>query len=427
MYHTNLLREDMERFNEWWFSGRIRKDLALPFKRHDFPRVMESLKGRQILLVTGLRRVGKTTLMYQAIEKLLETVDPDKILYFSFDESAVNPKEVLEFYEKKILMKPLEEVNRAFVFFDEVQYAENWPSVLKQFYDLYPNLKFFVFGSSSLLLSREAVEKLAGRFFFLKLKPLTFSEFLELKGVKTDKMEIFSRRIDAYFHDYLRKSGFPEIVDWESEARIVEYIKNSVVDRVTLRDVPLIFKTRNMTLMGNIVKLILSSPGSIININSLSRTWGESKITISNYLKFLEVSLLIRPLSNFRPSFLSSSRKLKKYYPVTPSMVFSNSQQIFESKIGAVLETYVVNALDAEHYFRTGRKEINIILKDKELLPIEVKETVNEEDISKFSKLVRYVNAGKGVIVSLNQEVKRENVKVIPAYMVEFLLNRVKQ
>lgn len=79
----------MERFNEWWFSGRIRKDLALPFKRHDFPRVMESLKGRQILLVTGLRRVGKTTLMYQAIEKLLETVDPDKILYFSFDESAV--------------------------------------------------------------------------------------------------------------------------------------------------------------------------------------------------------------------------------------------------------------------------------------------------------------------------------------------------
>jgi hypothetical protein len=343
------------------------------------------------------------------------------------EQYTISADACMQFYEKKILMKPLEEVNRAFVFFDEVQYAENWPSVLKQFYDLYPNLKFFVFGSSSLLLSREAVEKLAGRFFFLKLKPLTFSEFLELKGVKTDKMEIFSRRIDAYFHDYLRKSGFPEIVDWESEARIVEYIKNSVVDRVTLRDVPLIFKTRNMTLMANIVKLILSSPGSIININSLSRTWGESKITISNYLKFLEVSLLIRPLSNFRPSFLSSSRKLKKYYPVTPSMVSSNSQQIFESKIGAVLETYVINALDAEHYFRTGRKEINIILKDKELLPIEVKETVNEEDISKFSKLVRYVNAGKGVIVSLNQEVKRENVKVIPAYMVEFLLNRVKQ
>ena len=106
----------MERFNEWWFSGSIRKDLALSFKRHDFPRVMENLKGRQILLVAGPRRVGKTTLMYQVIEKLLETVDPNKILYFSFDESSVNPKEVLKFYEKKILMKPFEEVGKAFVF-----------------------------------------------------------------------------------------------------------------------------------------------------------------------------------------------------------------------------------------------------------------------------------------------------------------------
>jgi len=114
--YSSFLREDMERFNEWWFSGSIRKDLALSFKRHDFPRVMENLKGRQILLVAGPRRVGKTTLMYQVIEKLLETVDPNKILYFSFDESSVNPKEVLKFYEKKILMKPFEEVGKAFVF-----------------------------------------------------------------------------------------------------------------------------------------------------------------------------------------------------------------------------------------------------------------------------------------------------------------------
>jgi predicted AAA+ superfamily ATPase len=107
--------------------------------------------------------------------------------------------------------------------------------------------------------------------------------------------------------------------------------------------------------------------------------------------------------------------------------VFSYSKQVFESKIGAVLETYVVNALDAEYYFRTGRKEINVILKDEELLPIEVKETVNEEDISRFSKLVKYINARKGVIVCLNQEIKRENVEVIPAYMVEFVLNQVKR
>ena len=419
-------REDLERFNEWWFSGKIRKELALPFRRYAFSRIVESVGDRQILIVTGPRRVGKTTLLYQSIERLLETVDQNRILYFSFEESATNPKDVLEFYEKNVLKKSFEETDRVFVFFDEIQYVANWPSILKQFYDLYPNLKFFVSGSSSLLLSKEAVERLAGRFFFLRLKPLTFSEFLELKGVKKDNVELFSRRIEAHFHDYLRKSGFPEIVDWENEAKMAEYVRNSVIDRVALRDIPLLFKTRDISLLEKIIRLILSEPGSIINVNSLSRNWGESKITISNYLKFLESSLLIRSLSNFRPSFLSSSRKMKKYYPVTPSLTFSYSREDFEKNMGAVLETYAVNALDADHYFREGKKEIDIILTDGELLPIEVKETVDEADVDTFSKLMKYLDAQKGVILSLSREMKRMKVEVIPIYMVEFLLDRAK-
>ena len=419
-------REDLERFNEWWFSGKIRKELALPFRRYAFSRLIESAGDRQILIVTGPRRVGKTTLLYQSIERLLETVDQNRILYFSFEESATNPKDVLEFYEKNVLKKSFEETDRVFVFFDEIQYVANWPSILKQFYDLYPNLKFFVSGSSSLLLSKEAVERLAGRFFFLRLKPLTFSEFLELKGVKKDNVELFSRRIEAHFHDYLRKSGFPEIVDWENEAKMAEYVRNSVIDRVALRDIPLLFKTRDISLLEKIIRLILSEPGSIINVNSLSRNWGESKITISNYLKFLESSLLIRSLSNFRPSFLSSSRKMKKYYPVTPSLTFSYSREDFEKNMGAVLETYAVNALDADHYFREGKKEIDIILTDGELLPIEVKETVDEADVDTFSKLMKYLDAQKGVILSLSREMKRMKVEVIPIYMVEFLLDRAK-
>ncbi|MCD6528838.1 hypothetical protein J7L06_00900, partial [Candidatus Bathyarchaeota archaeon] len=77
---------------------------------------------------------------------------------------------------------------------------------------------------------------------------------------------------------------------------------------------------------------------------------------------------------------------------------------------------------DAEYYFREGKKEINIILKDKELLPIEVKETVNKEDITKFAKLIRHINAKKGIIISSNQRLKREEIEVIPAYMAESLI-----
>lgn len=311
------------------------------------------------------------------------------------------------------------------MFFDEIQYVKNWPSILKQFYDLYPNLKFFVSGSSSLLLKKEAMEKLAGRFLFLELNPLTFFEFLKMKGVKGEEVEIFSRRIEAYFFDYLRKSGFPEIVDWENEIKIADYVKNSVIDRVLLRDIPLIFRTRDMVLLDKTIKLILSNPGGRININSLSRNWGESKITISNYLKFLETSLLIKSLFNFRPAFLSSSRKLKKFYPATPSLTFSFSKEIFERSLGEMLETYVVNSLGASYYFREGKKEIDIILKDGELLPIEVKESVSEDDLKKFSSLVNYVNAKKGIVISLNQSIKKQNIEVIPIYLVEKFFGKV--
>ncbi|MGC9149864.1 MAG: ATP-binding protein [Candidatus Micrarchaeia archaeon] len=414
-----MLREDIERFNEWWFTGKIRKELALPFKRFAFSRALESLKERQILIITGLRRVGKTTLLYQTIEKLLEREEPNKILYFSFEDSSITPKEVLDFYEKQVLKKPFEEAGKVFIFFDEIQYAHNWSSTIKQFYDLYPNLKFFVSGSSSLLLSKEAIDKLAGRFFFLELKPLSFFEFLEMKGIKTKELDIFSRRIEAYFFDYLKKSGFPEIVNWENDLKIAEYIQSSIINRVTFRDLPIIFKTRDVALLDKIIKIILSNPGLMINVNSLSKELGQSRITISKYLKFLEISLLVRCLSNFRPSFLSSSRKLKKYYPATPSLIFSFSKENFEKNLGSVLETYAVNTLNASYYFKEGKKEINIILKNGEILPVEVKEKVDEEDLKKFSKLVNYVNAKKGIMVSLSQNIEKDNVEVFPAYLVE--------
>ncbi|MDI9644725.1 MAG: AAA family ATPase, partial [Candidatus Verstraetearchaeota archaeon] len=142
----------LERFNEWWFTGKVRRELAPRFKRYAFARMLSAASERQILIVAGLRRTGKTTLMYQVIESLLETEDPKRLLYFSFEDAESGPREVLEHYEKEVLKKPLEEAGRIYVFLDEIQYAGGWAAAVKQFYDLYPNLKFFVSGSSSLLL-----------------------------------------------------------------------------------------------------------------------------------------------------------------------------------------------------------------------------------------------------------------------------------
>ena len=177
----------LERFNEWWLTGKVRKELAKPKKRYVFPQMLMQAEKRQITLLTGLRRIGKTTLFYQLIDYLLNKVEPEKIFYFSFDEEKYSLKDVLETYEKRILKKNFEECGKLWIFLDEIQKAKDWFSTIKIFYDLYPNLKFFLSGSASLLLSKKAIEYLAGRFFEIQLKPLTFKEFLEMKGLNIKK------------------------------------------------------------------------------------------------------------------------------------------------------------------------------------------------------------------------------------------------
>ncbi|MEM5790574.1 MAG: AAA family ATPase, partial [Candidatus Aenigmatarchaeota archaeon] len=97
------------RFNPWWESGKISEELAKPFKRDLFYKVIEYLSKRQIIEIIGLRRVGKTTLLYQIIQKLLEKTEEKKILYFSFDEKSANIKEIIKTYEVEVLNKKIED------------------------------------------------------------------------------------------------------------------------------------------------------------------------------------------------------------------------------------------------------------------------------------------------------------------------------
>jgi len=421
--------EILERFNEWWVTGRIKDGLIKPQKRYVFPQLLEQTKKRQMTLLTGLRRVGKTTLFYQLIDNLLKTVEAKNIFYFSFDEERYNLKEVLETYEKRILKKNFENCGKLWIFLDEVQKAEDWFSSSKVFYDLSPNLKFFLSGSASLLLSKKAIEYLAGRFFEIQLKPLTFKEFFEMKGIeiKKEDLELYHRKALPLFLDYLRKSGFPELVDWEKDEEIKDYVKNSVIARVILRDIPIEFGAKDFELMEGLLKIIFSNPGIIFNLNSIAKSLGKSRITISNYINYLKYSLTIRALSNYRKGVLISSRKFKKIYPVTTSLTFSYSDAFYERELfGKVLETYVVNALNANFYFRKNHKEIDIISeRDKKLLPVEVKENVETEDLKKFAKILGALKLKEGVIVTLEQfgekRVGNKRIKIVPAWCLDFV------
>ena len=410
---------DLERFNGWWSTGKVKSSLAPDYRRRPFSDASKLLRQRQAVVLSGLRRVGKSTILYQLIDGLLEDgTDPRNVLYFSFEEGGEEVKEVIEEYERSVLRKNLDEAGKVYIFLDEVQYAKDWVTAVKRFYDIYPSLKFYLSGSSSLLISAKALQNLAGRFFLVDVYPMTFREFVEVKGALRPGGAP-SSRLEPIFSQYLTKAGFPEIAGLEDEGLVAEYVKNSVLDRVTLRDVPALFGRRDVMLLGRLLTSVVSSPGGMVNLNALSSGLGADRVTISRYLRSLEGSLLLRSLGNFRPSPRSESRKLRKYYPSTTSMVFAVARRSFDASPGAVLETYVVNALGASRFYKRGGKEVDVVLRDGEEC-VEVKVSPDGRDAARLSRAAGELGAKKKLMVSWSDRTRVGGVDVIPAYALDW-------
>ncbi|MEM5881548.1 MAG: ATP-binding protein [Candidatus Aenigmatarchaeota archaeon] len=407
--------KELLKFNEWWETGKVSGKNLETYKRYPFYKILDFIKDRQIILITGLRRVGKTKLLYQIIHNLLENgVEPKKILYFSFDEETFDIKDVLETYKKSILRKDFKDVDKVYVFFDEVHKCKDWENKIKVYYDLNPNIKFFLSGSASLIISKKAKESLAGRIYEFILKPLTFKEFLEMKNVKVsfEEARLFNEKILLYFVDFVRKAGFPEIINEDNDEKIKTYIKQSVIERIIYKDIPKEFGKTDIELLENLTNIFFKNPGLILNFENLSRDLRRDKKTLMNYVYYLRFSLLINLVSNFRISILATSRKNRKVYPATSSIVFS-----FDSNIwGKILESIFCSETESKYYFRKDKKEIDfLILKDNEIIPIEIKYSISESEIKDFISLLHSLNLNAGIILTFDKfaEIHEKNFKIL--------------
>ena len=152
--------EDLNNWNPWWLEKEVNKALK-GVERKVNPLIFKALQEREIIALTGIRRCGKTTIMYQMIALLLQTYKPEQVLYINLDDEALN-KESLEsiylFYRQN--KNPDQ---KAFLFLDEIQNVQGWEKFLKKTYDLMENVKFVISGSSANLLRGEYATLLTGR------------------------------------------------------------------------------------------------------------------------------------------------------------------------------------------------------------------------------------------------------------------------
>ena len=372
------IQEILKLLNPWWKENLISQELARPYKREIFPKISGLINYRQIVILSGLRRVGKTTLLYQIIELLIKKINSKKILYFNFDKKVEEIIEILESYQKLVNINWKNE--KIFVFLDEITRLNEWATKLKMLYDAFPNLKFFISSSGSLSLEEEAIKNLGGRYFIFNIKPLSFKEYLELKNKKNMLKEanLFEKEIKEEIESYLLRS-FPEIVNWEDELLIKDYLRSTIIDRIVKSDLLDRFKNLNKDLLENLLKLFYSEPGIYLDYDGLSKNMKISKKTLIKHIYYLEFSYLIKRIRNFRVSTLSSLRKLQRVYaywwPVT---------YCYGSNFDKIMENIVISYADGKNYWRKDGKEIDLVLvNNKGVIPIEIKNKINlsKEDL----------------------------------------------
>jgi len=414
------IREILVESNRWW-----KEPFRINYKEREiYEKISKFLPLPQIIALTGLRRVGKTTLLFKIIQdEIMNGFNPKNIMYFSFDEfRETDIREIIHEYER-IMKKKIGE-GRHLLLLDEIQKLENWEEKIKRIYDAYSkNVKIIISGSESLFIRKKSKETLAGRLFEFKIDPLSFKEFLIFKNKYFDNIELYEREISMLFEEFITTHGFPELVEVKEKEIIRKYVEESIVEKVIYRDIPHLVSIRDTSVLESILNIIREQPGQLIELSEFAKDIHISRQTLSIYLKYLEDSFLIRKLYNYSPNIRKTERKLKKYYPtvISTNLIFKDDAYS-RSK---VFENTIVNQLHAEFFWRDPYKnEVDVILSDKKPKPVEIKYgRVETKGIRKF---MEKFHVNKGYLISLNQEKNLDfsegKIIVTPAY--KFLLKQ---
>lgn len=345
--------------NPWWLSGTIAEDYkAMPKRMYldEFYPLITDRSIRRAVILMGPRRVGKTVMIFHAINKLIEEgVNPHKIIYISIDTPIYNNHSLEDlFYYAKDALKQPENNEGYYVFFDEIQYLKNWEVHLKSLVDTYRNVKFVASGSAAAALKMKSNESGAGRFTDFMLPPLTFFEYINLQKLNTIIVDSSSfvpydtvnvDELNKHFIDYINYGGYPEVVFSEKiRSNPGLYIKNDIIDKVLLRDLPSLYGITDIQELNKLFVHIAFRSGNEFSYESLSSKSGINKDVLKRYLEYLEAAFLIKVVNRIDQNAKQMKRVTSfKIYLTNPSLrcaLFSpiDSEDDF---MGSMVETAI--------------------------------------------------------------------------------------
>ncbi|MFW5846704.1 MAG: ATP-binding protein [Nanoarchaeota archaeon] len=372
--------EILKKWNPW--EKQLEK--SIPRKKY-LSQIYPLMNRKEVLVLKGIRRSGKSTIITQLINKLLKDgVNKKQILYLNLEDYGFADKLEISLFDEilKTYKGYTKNQKKIYFFIDEIQKISCWEKWIRTKYDLKEDIKFIVSGSSASLLSKELSTLLTGRNLSFTIFTLSYKEYLEFNKKGT-------------LENYLAFGGFPEVVLEDSKEKkeillqqyFEDIIHKDIIDRHNIRNTKQVF---------NLARYLVSTSGSKVSINKLSKVFGISKETISNYLDYMMGAFLL-----FEVTYFSFSAKIRYEVSKLPKIYSSDSGfikivsikytkdkgQMYEN---AVFRKLIEQSLELSYWgedhsevdFIIGNKAINVTATDK----IPKREFQGLEDFNKKHK-----------------------------------------
>lgn len=385
-------------FNPWWVSGTVSPVFQKNYKRFAYYEAMKRMQGgiRRTVVITGARRVGKTTIEYQMINSLLEQgVSAQQIVFISLDHPMLKlagMDDILECYHENVYAG-----QDVYYFFDEIQYATDWASWLKTIYDTQPETSVVATGSASPALVRGSTESGAGRWTVIQVPTLSFYEYCALIGLpdlglspslkptqllrmtQQERGQLMNKlaAVQNHFTRYLQVGGFPELALAKDDFLAEQVMREDVVDKVLKRDLPALYNIRNATELERIFLYLCNVSSEIVSIDAMAKELnGVSRQTVQNYIDYLESANLIYmsyPVSLEGKKILKARPKIYIADAAIRNAVLMDSEILSNPiEMGKMVETAIYKHVAAFYYqkatrvgyYRGGKKgkEIDIVV-----------------------------------------------------------------
>lgn len=408
-------------------------------KRRILARLEDHLSSDQMSILIGPRQAGKTYLMQFLKEKLER--EGKKTVWLNLD----NEGDVAKFTSQATLLSYIELIvgkEKAFVFIDEIQRKENAGLFLKGIFDMKLPYKFIISGSGSLELKAKIPESMAGRKQLFMIDPISFEEFV---NYKTNYQ--FEKKLNDFFciekekakrllSEYMVFGGYPRVILADT-ASSKQAEMQEIYDSYIKRDIIDLLRLEKSDAFTNLLKIIGSQIGSLVNITELSSTIGIDEKTIKHYLWYLEQTFIIKKITPYFSNTRSEITKSPIYYfydaglrnwllglfglPEIPTPL---SGHLFENVVFNILRIKIELTSTQIHFWRTrDQAEVDFILEaGLEIIPVEAKYTkMQKPEITRSYRnfLARY-KPKKGYIVHLGEKFEKEEegtkIYVLPFY-----------